>query len=138
MTRRHLAHLAATALLAAASTASAAPDVKPAPSPAPASTPAPAAATPNPLLGEWKTPFGLPPFAEIKEEHFLPALKEGMAAERREIDAITGSSEPPTLARRFRTLLEKGRSEDPMKLYQDFRGRPPSVQPLLKRLGFEG
>jgi len=40
-------------------------------------------------------------------------------------------------ARRFRTLLEKGGSEDAMKLYLDFRGREPSVGPLLQRLGFE-
>ncbi len=56
-----------------------------------------AAPTPtNPLLAEWKTPFGLPPFGDIKEEHFLPALQEGMAAERREVDAITAIAEPPT------------------------------------------
>ena len=40
----------------------------------------------NPLLKEWQTPFDVPPFAEIKEEHYLPAIKEGMArvAERLE------------------------------------------------------
>ena len=31
----------------------------------------------NPLLSEWKTPFGVPPFAEIKPEHFLPAIEAG-------------------------------------------------------------
>jgi peptidyl-dipeptidase Dcp len=99
MTSRHLATFAAAALLAAASTASAA---------TVATATATAAATPNPLLGEWKTPFGLPPFAEIKEEHFLPALKEGMAAERREIDAITGSSEPATFQNTVVALDQAG------------------------------
>ena len=53
--------------------------------PAFAADPAPAA---NPFYAEWKTPFGVPPFAEIKEEHFLPALKEGMARQKVEIAAI--------------------------------------------------
>ena len=44
----------------------------------------------------------------------------------------------PDTARRFRTLLEKGGSEDAMKLYLDFRGRAPSVKPLLRKLGFDG
>jgi peptidyl-dipeptidase Dcp len=44
----------------------------------------------------------------------------------------------PATARRFRTLLEKGGSEDAMKLYVDFRGREPAVQPLLKKLGLGG
>jgi peptidyl-dipeptidase Dcp len=39
-------------------------------------------------------------------------------------------------ARAFRTLLEKGRSEDPMQLYVTFRGRPPKVDALLDRFGF--
>jgi len=31
---------------------------------------------PNPLLSEFKTPFGTPPFDLIKNEHFLPAIKK--------------------------------------------------------------
>jgi peptidyl-dipeptidase Dcp len=50
----------------------------------------------NPLLAEWNTPFGVPPFAEIKEEHFLPAIQEGMARQKQEIAAITASTEAPT------------------------------------------
>jgi peptidyl-dipeptidase Dcp len=48
-----------------------------------------------------------------------------------------GLFDQPT-ARKLRTLLEKGGSEDAMKLYVDFRGREPSVSPLVKRLGFDG
>jgi peptidyl-dipeptidase Dcp len=95
---RHLASLAAAALLPLV-TMAAAPEPAPAPAgppAAPATKPIPPAAAANPLLAEWKTPFGLPPFGEIKEAHFLPALREAMAAERREIDAITASPAPPT------------------------------------------
>ncbi len=34
-------------------------------------------------------------------------------------------------------ILEKGGSEDPMVLYVKFRGKPPSIEPLLKRRGLE-
>jgi peptidyl-dipeptidase Dcp len=54
------------------------------------------AAAANPFFTEWKTPFGVPPFAQIKEEHFLPALKEGMARQKAEVAAITAVKEAPT------------------------------------------
>lgn len=50
----------------------------------------------NPLLGEWKTPHQTPPFAEIKTEHYLPAVEKGMDEARKNIDAITSSKDKPT------------------------------------------
>lgn len=42
----------------------------------------------------------------------------------------------PATARSFRTnILEKGGSEEAMELYRRFRGREPSVDPLLERRG---
>jgi peptidyl-dipeptidase Dcp len=39
-------------------------------------------------------------------------------------------------ARKFREfILEKGGTEDPMKLYVKFRGQEPSINPMLKRKG---
>ncbi len=43
---------------------------------------------PNPLLTEWQTPFGVPPFAEIEDAHFEPAFEAAMAEQKREIEAI--------------------------------------------------
>lgn len=60
-----------------------------------APTAAPAQAT-NPLLAEWKTPFGVPPFSEIRPEHFMPAFKETIARERAEVDAVAAAAAPPT------------------------------------------
>lgn len=60
--------------------------------------PAPAAPPVNPLLTEWTTPFGVPPFGDIKPEHFLPAYREAIARQKAEVDAIAGSAEPPTFA----------------------------------------
>ena len=50
----------------------------------------------NPFFEEWKTPFGVPPFDQIKDEHFMPALKKGMETEIKEIDAIANNTEAPT------------------------------------------
>lgn len=50
----------------------------------------------NPFFTEWTTPFGVPPFDEIKNEHFLPAITEGMKIEVAEIEAIVNNSEAPT------------------------------------------
>ena len=44
----------------------------------------------------------------------------------------------PATARSFRVnVLEKGNSEEPMTLYERFRGRPPSVEPLLEKRGLK-
>lgn len=50
----------------------------------------------NPLLAEWNTPFGIPPFESVKSEHYMPAFKEAMAAHLAEIDAIVNSTQEPT------------------------------------------
>jgi peptidyl-dipeptidase Dcp len=50
----------------------------------------------NPLLGEFDTPFQVPPFDKIQEEHYLPAFKEGMEQQNMEIEAIVNNPETPT------------------------------------------
>lgn len=46
----------------------------------------------------------------------------------------TGIFNPDT-AQKFKTLLSKGGTVDPMQLYVDFRGRKPEAKALLKRAG---
>lgn len=48
----------------------------------------------NPLLQHWDSPHGLPPFAQIRPEHFAPALREAMQINRDELDAIAATPEP--------------------------------------------
>ncbi|MFO1267271.1 MAG: M3 family metallopeptidase [Rubrivivax sp.] len=55
-----------------------------------------AAAALNPLLQPWTAPHGLPPFAEIRAEHFEPALREAMRQHRAELAAIAGQRGEPT------------------------------------------
>lgn len=50
----------------------------------------------NPFLGEYKTPFGVPPFDKIKVEHYEPAIAEGIKQQLSEIEAITDNAEAPT------------------------------------------
>jgi len=70
--------------------------------------PADPAGGPNPLLRPWTTPFGVPPFGEIKPEHFLPAIKAGIAQQRQEIDAIANNPQPPTFANTLEALENAG------------------------------
>jgi len=48
----------------------------------------------------------------------------------------TGIFNPETAAR-FKTLLSKGGTEDPMELYETFRGRKPDAGALLERAGLK-
>ncbi len=50
----------------------------------------------NPFFKEWTTPFGVPPFDEIKVEHYVPAIKEGIKQHDAEIEAIVANPEEPT------------------------------------------
>tara|TARA_R110002050_G_scaffold49818_5_gene115544 strand:+ start:5267 stop:7291 length:2025 start_codon:yes stop_codon:yes gene_type:complete len=47
----------------------------------------------TPLLADFNTPFNSVPFDEIKEEHFLPALKEAINEGLAEVDAIVNNAE---------------------------------------------
>lgn len=63
-------------------------------------------------------------------------------AERLDADAFEAFKEhgifDPATAQSFRkNILEKGGSDDPMKLYVTFRGAEPSLEPLLKNRGLK-
>jgi len=68
---------------------------------------APAGET-NPLLKAWTTPFGVPPFRDVKPEHFLPAIKAGVAEQRQEIEAIANNPQPPTFANTIEAMENAG------------------------------
>ena len=51
---------------------------------------------PNPFLTEYTTPFQVPPFDQIKIEHYLPAFEAGMKEQLAEVEAIVNNSEPAT------------------------------------------
>lgn len=50
----------------------------------------------NPFMKEWDTPYGIPPFNEIKVSHYMPAIKEGIRQRDAEIEAIIKNAEEAT------------------------------------------
>jgi peptidyl-dipeptidase Dcp len=62
----------------------------------------------NPLLAEFNTPFGVPPFDQIRMEHYLPAYRTAMQQQREAVDAIAASTEAPTFANTLEALEGSG------------------------------
>ncbi|TQS73754.1 M3 family metallopeptidase [Rhodobacteraceae bacterium] len=58
----------------------------------------------NPLLAEWTGPFHLPPFAEIRDEHFATAFETGLTTARANITAIAANPEAATFANTIEAL----------------------------------
>lgn len=52
----------------------------------------------NPLLADWDTPEGTPPFAQVQLADFEPAMIEAMARHDAEIAAIADNAAAPTFA----------------------------------------
>jgi peptidyl-dipeptidase Dcp len=49
----------------------------------------------NPFFTKWDTPFGVPPFDKIKNEHYLPAFKEGIKQHDEQVVSIVANTEEP-------------------------------------------
>lgn len=62
----------------------------------------------NPFFVPYKTPFGIPPFNEIKNSDYLPAFVEGMKRHNAEIDAIVKNPKTPTLKNTIEALEFSG------------------------------
>ncbi len=50
----------------------------------------------NPFFSEFQTPFGVPPFDQIKLEHYEPAFRKGMEEQNANIQAIIENTDAPT------------------------------------------
>jgi len=66
----------------------------------------------NPFLTESTLPFQLPPFAEIRDEHYLPAFEAGFEEQLREIQNITRRRDMPTFENTMVPLEKSGRILD--------------------------
>ena len=55
-------------------------------------------------------PYGLPPFADIRDEHFEPAFEAGMAEQLREIAGITRKRDVPMFENTFPALESSGQT----------------------------
>lgn len=90
----------------------------------------------NPFFAEWNTPFGVPPFDRIENEHYLPAIDSGIALARLQIAEITGSEEAPTFAN---TVAKYDRSDEMLSkiAYVFYSQTSASTNDTLEQLQME-
>lgn len=62
----------------------------------------------NPFFHPYNTPFNIPPFEKIKIWHYIPAFKEGVKRQRKEIAAIVNNPAPPDFANTIEALEKSG------------------------------
>ncbi len=68
------------------------------------------AAQDNPFFETWATPFGVPPFARIRPEHFAPAFARAFAEHEAEIAAIAANPAEPSFENTIVALENAGRA----------------------------
>jgi peptidyl-dipeptidase Dcp len=64
--------------------------------------------TTNPFFAPSPLPYELPPFAEIRDEHYLPAFERGLAEHLAEVEAIAADPEPATFDNTLVALERSG------------------------------
>ena len=63
----------------------------------------------NPFFEPFNTPHGTMPFDRVAIEHYEPAIREGIARQNKEIDAIINNPEPATFQNTILALEESGK-----------------------------
>jgi peptidyl-dipeptidase Dcp len=66
----------------------------------------------NPFLAPSTLPFGMPPFAEIRDEHYRPAFEKGMSEQLDEVRAITSNPDAATFDNTMIPLEKSGQTLD--------------------------
>ncbi len=62
----------------------------------------------NPFLTEWDTPYGIPPFDQIENSDYMPAIQAGIEQTRADIQAIIDNPEEPTFENVIAALDRSG------------------------------
>ena len=63
----------------------------------------------NPLFTAWSTPFEVPPFADIRPEHFEPAFDRAFAEHAAEVKTIANNFAAPTFDNTIVAMERSGR-----------------------------
>jgi len=63
----------------------------------------------NPLISDWTSPYGLPPFAALEPDQFRPAFDAGLKAHKAEVDAIAADPAAPSFSNTIEALERSGR-----------------------------
>ncbi len=95
----------------------------------------------NPFMDEWDTPYGVPPFADIENGHYMPAIKKGILELRAEIAAIADNPDAPTFENTILALEKTGsrlqrvsltfRNVTATELDDELRGLQTKIYPML-------
>ena len=75
----------------------------------------------NPFFTEYTTPFGVPPFEQIKVKHYKPAFLKGMEEQTAEVEAIVNNPDKATFENTIVALDRSG--ELLMKVAYAFSGQ---------------
>ncbi|MEP6956633.1 MAG: hypothetical protein ABI883_07390, partial [Chthoniobacterales bacterium] len=90
----------------------------------------------NPLLSESTLPYQLPPFDRIKNEHFQPAIEQGMAEQIKEVEQIASSPEKPTFENTIVALERTGRTlQRAERIFSNLNGT--NTNPEMQRIDKE-
>ncbi len=90
----------------------------------------------NPFFTEFNTPYGVPPFDQIDDEHYLPAFEEAITQREADIDAIVANTEPPTFEN---TIVAYDRSGEMLSRVSPVFGgvRGANTNPRLQEIARE-
>ena len=88
----------------------------------------------NPFLTEWDTPYGIPPYSEIQNADYVPAVKAGIAQQAAEIEAIVSTGMKLNLDYYIEENLDEEIVEE---IYDYFKNDAKSddVQSAIEELG---
>lgn len=73
----------------------------------------------NPFFSEYKTPFQVPPFNEIRLEHFMPAIEEGILQQTAEIKAITDNPQEPDFKNTILAMDQSGELLEKARIFSN-------------------
>jgi len=62
----------------------------------------------NPFMSDYDTPFKIPPFERIKNEHYMPAAMAGMEQQMSNVERIVANSDAPTFTNTVEALDASG------------------------------
>src|SRR4029453_9487832 len=91
----------------------------------------------NPLLTESSLPYHIPPFDKIKDQHFAPAIEEGMREELKEVEVVANNPEKPTFDNTIVALERTGRLLDrPERTFENLNAcnTNPEMQKIEKEM----
>ncbi|MGI9248984.1 MAG: M3 family metallopeptidase, partial [Woeseiaceae bacterium] len=97
----------------------------------------------NPFMDEWTTPYGVPPFANIRNGHYMPAIRKGVLELRAEIAEIAGNPDAPTFENTILAMETAGKTLDRVRstfgniigteLDDELRDLQTKIYPMLTR-----